>query len=142
MTAEQILQYCHSREGLCDARDFLSGYLRLDAAQAVKLSRLDALRSAAGRLRALHSSAPDELAALEKEILADYSVLLQRQKSIGDAIRRVPDEMSRLVLESRYLEGLPFFRIAMNLHFDERQIYRYHRRGLEHIAAQLAAGKQ
>ncbi|MBR1583915.1 MAG: hypothetical protein IJ662_00055 [Clostridia bacterium] len=139
MTAEEILAYIQSKEGQNAAREFLSGAQRIDAMVALKLARADQLRARARQLPALDAEAQQALREMEDEILADYNVLLKRQKQIGDAIRRVPEEVSRAVLESRYLQGLPFFRIAMNLNYDERQIYRYHQRGLQHIAGQLAA---
>ena len=43
-----------------------------------------------------------------------------------------------VMLEMRYLNGAPFFRVAMAIHYDERTVYRLHRAGLRMIAALLA----
>lgn len=137
MTPEELIAYVRSDAGLCAARDYLGGYLRLDAMIAVKLARLDQMKARAARLAALHSGAEVDTAALEAEILSDYRALTQRQQDIAAVIRQVPDERHRTVLEMRYLQGMPFFRIAMQMNYAERQIYRYHRRGLMAVAARI-----
>ena len=78
------------------------------------------------------------LTALERDIQADYHRLTLLQREIRECLSRVPQPLPRLVLEMRYLQGSPFFRIAMALHYDERQIYRYQAQGPEQVALQLA----
>lgn len=139
MTAEERFAYCRSNKGLRAAREILSGYGRLDAEIAVKLSRIDRAREQAKRLAALPDRAKAQeasrcLAELEKELLRDYAALTERQKEIEKIIGQVPNERARTVLEMRYLAQQPFFRIAMRMHYDERQIYRYHRQGLQYAA--------
>lgn len=138
MTPEELIAFARSDAGLCAARDYLSGYLRLDAMIAVKLARLDQMKARAARMAPLHPGPEEETAALEADILSDYTALTRRQRDIAAVIRAVPDERHRTVLEMRYLEGLPFFRIAMRMNYAERQIYRYHRRGLMAVAARIA----
>jgi len=128
-------------EGLTRARDFLSSALRLDAMIALKLARMDKLREQAGKMRALavwDERNEEARKCLEDQLLSDYHQLSLRQQRIGEYLARVPDERHRTVLEMRYLQGMPFFRIAMAMHYDERQIYRYHRAGLQHVAVQMA----
>ena len=139
MTPEELWAFAHSPAGEQAARSCLGACLHLDAAIAVKLSRLDALRRQAAKIGGCLPGICPELDALEEEVLRDYRELTQRQREIADRIRQVPDERHRAVLELRYLQGMPFFRIAMQLHYDERQIYRFHRHGLHRIAALLAA---
>ena len=154
MTPEAALKYAQSKEGLCAARDFLSAALRMDAMIALKHARLDDLREKRERIsRIIASALPSagtgdrvgetaaEIADLENEVLRDYSALVARQKQIGDAIRRVPDPRQSGILEMRYLRGLPFFRIAMDMHYDERQIYRLHKKALEYVALRIALGE-
>ncbi|MBQ9263894.1 MAG: hypothetical protein IJ189_06730 [Clostridia bacterium] len=135
MTPEEILQYAHSAQGRCDARNLLSACLHIDAQIALKLAQLDQLREKAKRMP---GADPRVIRELEQDVLTDYSALLKQQKRIGDMLRRVPNDLCRTVMEAHYIQELPFFRIAMNLHYDERQIYRLHKQGLEHVAAQLA----
>lgn len=154
MTVEEAYAFIRSPQGLAAARDYLSAALRLDAMIALRLSRLDAARARGERVtRALDAlaggggagdrvgEAAADLADQEAALLADYHALLKQQKEIGAAIARVPEDRQRMVLEMRYLQGLPFFRIAMTLHYDERQVYRLHERGLRHVAAQIALGE-
>lgn len=154
MTREDIFAFSQSGAGLAAAREFLSGAIHLDNLIAMRLSRLDLVRSRATRVTRILSDIPGsgqyadllgetaaELADLEADLLRDYQQLLQRQKEIDAAIRRVPDERHRAVLEMRYLQQKSFPSIAILLSYDERQIYRMHQKGLRHIAAQLAAGE-
>ncbi len=143
MTAEEELQYLSSRQAPLDAQDYLAQGLRLDARISLKLAQMDVMREQRKKLcQALGKRAeelpPDPaLEAREAEVLADYSALLRLQKDISARVHQVPHPMQQAVLDMRYLQGAPFFRIAMALHYDERQIYRLHRAGLRHVAAQL-----
>ena len=143
MTLEAQLKYLQSRQALLDAQDYLSRANRLDAQIALKLARLDQLRARRDQLRrrlqihTVDESLPD-LEALERDVLQDYAALLKLQAEIQARIRLVPDDSQRAVLEMRYLNGAPFFRVAMAIHYDERTVYRLHRAGLRMIAALLA----
>ncbi len=143
MTAEEQLQYLSSRQAALDAQDYLSQGLRLDARISLKLAQLDVMRDQRKKLcQALGNAAEElppekELTEREAEVLADYSALLRLQKDIAARVRKVPNPVQQAVLDMRYLQGAPFFRIAMALHYDERQIYRLHREGLRHVAAHL-----
>ena len=154
MTADKIFAFSQSKAGLSAARACLSGATYLDNLIAVRLSRLDVLRSRATRVTRMLDGMPGsgqysdlfgetaaELADLEAELLQDYQQLLQRQREIGAAIHRIPDELHQAVLEMRYLQQKSFASIAIHLSYDERQIYGMHEKGLRHIAAQMAAGE-
>lgn len=136
MTAEETLRYRDSPEGLCAARDYLSRALRREAEIALDLARLDRLRRKRGRT----SAAEEEIRRREGDVTAGYRALRALRGEIEAAISRVPGDTVRAVLRRHYLEGAPFFRIAMDLHYEERQIYRFQRQGLRHVAAQLACG--
>ena len=144
MTAEEKLKFASSPQGREAAQDYLSQAKWLDAALALKLSQMDMLRQRARRAAALTAEPrPGEdvaaaLTALERDIQADYHRLTLLQREIRECLSRVPQPLPRLVLEMHYLQGSPFFRIAMALHYDERQIYRYQAQGLEQVALQLA----
>ena len=143
MTAEEQLAYLRSPQAARDAQQYVSRALRLDNRISLKLAQLDALREKRARLYRALGKAPEDhppepdLKAREEEVLADYSALLRLQKDISSRVHQVPHPMQQAVLDMRYLQGAPFFRIAMALHYDERQIYRLHRAGLRHVAGQL-----
>lgn len=134
MTGEEALAFIRSPEGQRRAQDYLSAALRADSAAALCLARLDQLRKKLRRGLPVQADIRQE----EQALFAAYAALKIRRRAIRAAVDRVPDETARAVLEHRYLEGKPFFRIAMDLHYDERQIYRIHRRGVAHVAAQIA----
>ena len=72
---------------------------------------------------------------------------LQREKArcesaLADvlaAINAVGDETQKAVLTMRYVEGLPWVRIAENVNYEERQTYVLHGRGLAAVAQWLSA---
>ena len=150
MTPEEKMEFARSREGLQAARDYLSAALRMDNLIAVRLSRLDQLRSRGKSISLLLDSVQSgsvsdrvgdtaaELADQEEALLRDYRELLRLQKEIGDVIASVPWDEPRMILELRYLQRLSMVAISMKLHYDERQVYRLHQKGLAHVAFQLA----
>ena len=143
MKPEDRLYALVTDAGIAQARKALSSALPLERLIALKLARLDQLRARRDQLRRrlqIHTadeSLPD-LEALERDVLQDYAALLKLQAEIQARIRLVPDDSQRAVLEMRYLNGAPFFRVAMAIHYDERTVYRLHRAGLRMIAALLA----
>jgi len=137
MTGEEALSFMQSAPGQRRAQDFLSGALRADNAAALHLARLDRLRKMLRRGQRVEEDIRKE----EQALFSAYAVLKTRRQAISAAIGRMPEETLRRVMTARYLEGLPFFRIAMDMHYDERQIYRIHRKGLMHAAAQIANGQ-
>lgn len=149
MTAEEKMAFAFSPDGQRAAREYLSRLRALDVMIALKHSHADDLREKSRRVtRAMDAlsfggqgdrvgEAAAQLADLEREILADYSALLSQRQEIESTIRRVPNETQRTVLEMRYIDGMPFFRIAMALHYDERTVYRYHQKALSHAALYL-----
>ena len=82
------------------------------------------------RMQAFLADAADE----EREIGRLEEKLRQAQCDSARLIARLPDEKMARILEMRYLDQQPFFRIAARMHYDERQIYRYHRQGLRYVA--------
>lgn len=49
------------------------------------------------------------------------------------AIKSVQDETQRAVLTMRYIEGLGWQKIAVNIHYEERQTYVIHGRALSNV---------
>ncbi|MBE5786110.1 MAG: sigma-70 family RNA polymerase sigma factor [Clostridiales bacterium] len=136
------------------AREYLSSARRISAMISLRLAQLDRLREQGERVtRALGgplggSGAGDRvgdaaasLADAEEELLADYRRLTETETAIRSLLSTLPDARHRTVMEMRYLEGMPFFRIAMAMNYDERQIYRFHQRGLERVALMLSLDK-
>ena len=143
MTAEEQMAYLKSKQALMDAQDYLSQYKRLDARISLKLAQLDALREKQAILCRALGKSPDwqqpvpDIRDLEQEVLKDYGELLHLQREIGDHLRQVISPLQRYILEMRYLQAVPFHRLATDMSYEERQVYRMHRDGLRHVAAQL-----
>ena len=149
MSPEEKMALAFSREGEARAREYLMERNRLDSRIALELAQLDSIRergmSMTHLLEALPSGtlgdrvadAAARAADLEAETLADYEKLLQKQQEIKNTIRSLPEGLPRMVLELRYLQAMPFFRIAMALHVEERHVYRLHKDALRRLALLL-----
>lgn len=68
----------------------------------------------------------DILIQLDTEIEDKIRELDRVRLEIFKAIKRLPDRRYRMVLLGRYYECLPWCDIATLMHYDERQIYRFH----------------
>lgn len=136
---------------IAQAQNTLSAALRMNAMIGLKLAQLDQLRSRAvsvtQRLDGLSrgtgygdrvGEAAAKLADQEAELLEDYHRLLDQQFAIRGYIQALPDPLWQAVMEMRYLQGTAFPMIAARLAYDERQIYRFHKKALMHVALQMA----
>lgn len=64
------------------------------------------------------------------------AVLRQIDKDLAEiltAIDAVPDETQKAVLTLRYIEGLGWTDISERLHYEQRQVFVLHGRGLWHV---------
>ena len=153
MTPEARWAYAESPAGRAKAQNYLYEMQNIDNMVALKLARLDDFREKHQRVvRSLYAidgepvDRKDEtvrqLTEMENDLRAEYHALLERQRQTKETIRQIPNELQRTVLEMRYIEGLPFFRIAMAMNYDERTVYRLHRKALTRTALYLLESGQ
>lgn len=145
------MAYAESAAGQTAAQNYLYEMQNIDNRVALRLARLDAFREKNRQIvRSLYADGDvpgqEEITArlteMETELRAEYHALLERRKQTKETIRRIPNETQRTVLEMRYIEGLPFFRIAMAMNYDERTVYRLHRKALTRTALYLLESGQ
>ena len=145
------MAYAESAAGQTAAQNYLYEMQNIDNRVALRLARLDAFREKNRQIvRSLYADGDvpgqEEITArlteMETELRAEYHALLERQRQTKETIRQVPNELQRTVLEMRYIEGLPFFRIAMAMNYDERTVYRLHRKALTQTALYLLESGQ
>lgn len=154
MTPEEKLAYAKSSAGRTKAQNYLYEMQNIDNMVALKLARLDDFREKHQRVvRSLYAmngvgsanaenDTVKQLTEMENDLRAEYHALLERQRQTKETIRQVPNELQRTVLEMRYIDGLPFFRIAMAMNYEERTIYRLHRKALTQTALYLLESGQ
>lgn len=135
-----------------DAKAYLSRYREACA----ELERLHRERERLAQLRTFAScrldntpvqggpapspnAASDSLMDLEREIAAETARLYALRREITAAIRRVPDSTCRILLRWRYIEGLSFEKLAQQMHYSERGVYKVHRRALCLLAKTILA---
>ncbi len=68
---------------------------------------------------------------MESALDADTAHLKAVWTEANRRIEQMPDETHRTLLRLRYLAGMTFARIAEEMHYSERQIYRTHEEALE-----------
>ena len=78
------------------------------------------------------------IAALEEKIDARIDALCAVKARAVEIIEKIPEGAQRSVLRRRYLLGQSWKRIAREMHYEERTVFRIHGRGLS--AFREAAG--
>lgn len=73
------------------------------------------------------------IADMNREITLQVKELAAIVAQREAAIATLPDERQRAVLALRYLDGHGWEKIALELHFDVRTVYRFHEKGLEEM---------
>ena len=79
-----------------------------------------------------------EQAALCDQLAATHTIL----EEITKAIARLEDPMQREVLELRYVDGLPRWKIANRMYISERWVASLHRKALENLRERVNAHDQ
>jgi len=69
---------------------------------------------------------------LENRIAAELETLSDLKKQIREVIEAVPDTDERMVLKYRYIHGLTWEQIGIELCADARTIRRWHGKALQH----------
>ena len=75
----------------------------------------------------------EKLWTLEKKIADELEKLSDLKKQIREVIEAVPDTDERMVLKYRYIHGLTWEQIGMELCADARTIRRWHGKALLHV---------
>lgn len=70
---------------------------------------------------------------LERELLEERYQRILAWQDISRYIKRLRNRYENDVLFYRYIKGMEFWEIAEKMGFSERQIFRFHGRGLAHL---------
>lgn len=76
----------------------------------------------------------EKIMALEERINKEIDLLVDLKEQIRRVISAVPDVDERMVLRYRYIQGLTWEQIGLEMNADERTIRRWHGNALLHIA--------
>lgn len=130
------------------AKEYLSRYrflkLEIDAkqeridelearAQSVSSPSFSGVKTTSPKGEAKHEHLTDDCDALKAELVEENIRLTNLQREIEHVIAKVEDDKERRVLELRYLNCLPFFKVAARLHYSLDNIYTIHRKALENL---------
>lgn len=135
---------------------YLSRSLLLDIEIENKEKELAELRKDPGRLQGIGfeghirsgeikdpvSSVYDKVKNLEAQINAEIKKLLDLKEHIHDLIETVEDDVYRIILQKKYINGDNEKKIGDCLGYSERQIYRLHDLALEKICGIIQSCQQ
>lgn len=71
-----------------------------------------------------------KLIELENEINAEIEALYKSRLQIAAAMDKLPDENAKRVLYLRYIQGYRWERVALEMNYDTRWVYRLHGKAL------------
>lgn len=124
--------------------DWLNRYRKLDKEMGRKCEELSHWRSRATKITPALTGMPgggaagdriqdavEKIVALEGEINVEIDRLLQVRGEIEKAIKTVPDDTLRTLLELRYIDGLTWEKIAVKLDKSYQWICELHGRALK-----------
>lgn len=70
-----------------------------------------------------------------------WDKLIAKQQKINNIIDSIPDSTQRTILRYRYILGLKWSDICLKTSYDERQIFRIHKKAIENISAKKDVSK-
>lgn len=130
-----------------NAKEYLGQAFYLDKRINSKLEQVESLNTLATKATATLSDMPKspnrgtsrledtivKIIDLQEEINRDIDRLIDLKADIVSIIKKVDDKELQTILEKRYLCFLSWERIAVDMHYNIRTIYRLHNKGLEKV---------
>lgn len=119
--------------------EWLKRYTRLDQEIGRKCEELSRWKSRATKVTSSMSMAPgggkggsrmsdavEKIISLESEINECIDKLMSSRGEIEKAIKGLPNDTMRILMEYRYIDGLNWEKIAEKMHYSRMQVYRIH----------------
>ena len=127
-----------------DAKEYLEQARFLDRQIYAKLDQVESLRALTVKRKALSDqnannsgTEADELfcriALLEQEIDADIDKLINIKIAIISQIAQLSNSSHRTILELRYLCGMPWEQISMQLGYTPHHVFKLHNNALREL---------
>ena len=124
----------------------LKRYRMLDAKIANLTEELQVWQARATKITASFSSEPkasgsgdklqkcvDKICEIQSEITQEMVSLKERKKEIEEAIKMLKEKSEEDILWYRYIKGMTFEEIAVQMNYSWRQVYRKHRISVEKL---------
>lgn len=136
--------------------NYLRQYVWLGKEIDRKYAEIKRLKSKLGKITATISTQPggggsiykskdldliDEIVDLEIEILKEIEPLLQTRREITEVITNMDEPRERLLLQYRYLDGLSWEKIAVEMNYSWQHMHLLHSRSLKNIQIMLRVNK-
>lgn len=130
-----------------DKIKYLKRYISLDREIDRKLEEVSRWRVKLNRVTAVYTAEPKgggsiqpreeaiiaKIVDLEREINDSIDQLVETKEEIFQVIEAVRDDRERLLLQYRYIDGLPWEQIAVNMHYNWRWVHRIHKKALDNL---------
>ena len=134
------------------AKEYLKQAERIELRIQIKKQRLQGYKDLATKVNTLISDMPSgtrdvhskeklmvQIVDLEQEIEAELQQLIDVKREINNTLSQIPNDDYRLLLELRYICNERWERIARQLHYSKRSVYRHHGRALMELEKILSA---
>lgn len=126
---------------------YLKRFILLNREIDRMVNELEFWRNKLGKVTAVYTSEPkgggtiytkaEEIVAkivdLEAEVNKSIDELIELREGITQVIKEVEDDRERLLLQYRYIQGLPFEVIAASMGFSWRHVHRVHASALTNV---------
>ena len=130
-----------------NAKEYLSQARYLDARINAKIKQVESLNALATSATSALTGMPHnpnkatskmadivaKIVDLQDEINHDIDTLVDLKSEIAEVIKAIPDVEQQTILEQRYLCFMPWEKIAVELQFTPRHIFRLHDEALKKI---------
>lgn len=137
------------------AKEYLGQAYRIDQRINSKLEQVGSLRALAAKATSTFSNTPPsgsrnvhsmegiivKIIDLENEINADIDTLVDLKREIMGVIKVIDNPEYQTLLELRYLCFYSWEKVAVEMDYDLRYIYKLHRKALELCTAFIPAGE-
>lgn len=127
-------------------KEYLNQAYRIDQRINFKMEQLSSLKALSTKATSTLTDMPKgtrnvhvrediilKMVDLENKINADIDELVDLKREIVSVIKSVSDKECQMLLELRYLNFLPWERIAFEMHYSLRSVYRMHNSALKKI---------
>lgn len=69
----------------------------------------------------------------QRKLMEQIQEGMRQRAEIEEVLKRLPNQMQRMVLEARYIDGLEWWKIANTLHISERWARQIHKKAIDNL---------
>lgn len=128
-----LKQYRESGKTISQLKDEIAQWRSLAEKVTPSLSPVPPSTTGGGRME----TAVEHIEALQRELFEKIVKLTDLRRTIGQALDTMQDDRLSRLLRYRYIEGLTFERIAVQMNYCYKQIKRLHHKAIDVLECPL-----